>query len=168
MSEDLQPDNSQSKGELVPLNQPTSEVAYSGKQLSDLDSIKETMSERIKLAKTPEEMEKYLKLREEIQEQIEKEENAKLERKLLVITETRIIIASIVTVVIGWYLIRDLAPVVAPLLIILGLSKLLGYSSNEVSELLKGLTESYKTIQYVLPKDKSDKTRRKDDGQNRN
>jgi hypothetical protein len=131
---------------------------------SDLSAINENLTKRIKEAKTPEEIEKLLKLKESLQnqrlKQIEQEtaqfrlqeaqEQMRLNRRLTIIRELFTIAASITAVGIGWYLINN-SPLFAAFLIVFGLAKPLQYSLGEISNLLTSLSELTKN-QSGLPR----------------
>ena len=68
MTGNLQPEPK--KTELTKYSQPqsTSELILSTQEPSDLVIIKDNLAERIKLAKTPEEVGEYLKYRKDVQD----------------------------------------------------------------------------------------------------
>lgn len=134
-------------GDIVPVNQSS----------FNLDPIQVSLSEKMKLAKTPEEAKLYLDLIKERQQQIEQQEYAnfqlsetknqvKYERKIRVYKESVSVTFSLISIVLGIVTSTSI-PLIAPLLIILGLIKPLGYSIGEVVELYKGLTDSRKSSQ---------------------
>lgn len=134
-------------GDIVPVKQ----------SLSDLDPIKASLYNKIKLAKTPEETQNYLNLINQREQQIAQREyrnfqlsegknQIKYERKIAVYKESITVVFSIISIVLGM-LTTNSIPLIGPLLILLGLIKPLGYSIGEVVELLGGLTESRKLPQ---------------------
>lgn len=133
--------NSSSNGDITPIDS----------SLSNIDPIQASLSEKLKLAKTPEEAKRYLDLINQRQEQIRQQEytdfqlsesknQVKYERKIRVYKESVSVTFSVISIVLGIITITSI-PLIAPLLIILGLIKPLGYSIGEVVELFKGLNE---------------------------
>jgi hypothetical protein len=133
--------NSPSNSDIVPVN--SSE--------SNIDLIQANLSEKLKLAKTPEETKRYLDLINQRQEQIrqqkytdfqlsESKNQVKYERKIRVYKESVSVTFSLISIILGIVTSTSI-PLIAPLLIILGLIKPLGYSIGEVVELFKGLNE---------------------------
>ncbi len=147
---------------------------------SDLNAINENLTERIKQAETPQEIMEYLKLKDYVQNQVLKQieqETAKLRlqeakdqisfsRKLKIVYEVRIIVASAVTVAIGLYLLTR-SPVFGALLVTLGLAKPLEYSASEISDLLKNISELIKQFSGLIleNKGKSQETEESSGGQ---
>lgn len=141
MDDEQKLSNSSSNGDIVPVNQSS----------FNLDLIQVSLSEKMKLAKTPEEAKLYLDLIKERQQQIEQQEytnfqlsesknQVKYERKIRVYKESVSVTFSLISIVLGIVTSTSI-PLIAPLLIILGLIKPLGYSIGEVVELFKGLNE---------------------------
>ncbi len=141
MDDEQKLSNSSSNGDIVPVNQSS----------FNLDPIQVSLSEKMKLAKTPEEAKLYLDLIKERQQQIEQQEytnfqlsesknQVKYERKIRVYKESVSVTFSLISIVLGIVTSTSI-PLIAPLLIILGLIKPLGYSIGEVVELFKGLNE---------------------------
>ena len=136
-----------SSGDIVPVNQ----------LVSSLDPIQASLYEKMRLGETPEEVQSYLNLIKQREEQIEQIEYSnfqlsesknqiRYERKIAVYRETIASVFSIISVILG-ILVTSSMPLVAPLLIVFGLIKPLGYSIGEVVELFRGLTEARKLPQ---------------------
>lgn len=117
---------------------------------SDIEIYKEILAEKFALAKTAEECDRLIKVRQTIQELDRNnrqlnytEQSAKAQ---LVETQQKAtfqrrqqVIASVISVGIGIYFIQAL-PLAGLLFLILGLAKPLGYSLGEIGELFDGLT----------------------------
>jgi hypothetical protein len=141
----------------------SSDSSIQPSEQSDLLAINEYLTERIKSAKTPEEIREYLTLRDYVQSQALKQfeqetvkfklqqakDEIRFNRKLKVAREVRTLAASTVTTVIGLYLVAN-SPVFGAMLIILGLAKPLEYSLNEISDLFKNLSELLKQLPDLL------------------
>lgn len=131
-----------SKGDIFPIKQSE----------SNLDPIQSSLSEKIKLEKTSEEVQSYLNLIKQREEQIQQREyrnfqlsegtnQLKYDRKIAVYKESVAVVFSIISIVLGMLTIGSI-PLIAPLLIILALIRPLGYSMGEVVEFFRGITES--------------------------
>lgn len=155
---------SSSSRDIIPANQSSSNsgIIPANQSLSSLDPIQASLYDKLKLAKTPEEAQSYLNLIQQRQEQIEQREytnfqlsqgsnQIKYERKLGVYREIMSVVFSVAAIVLGLLTTRSI-PLIAPLLIILGLIKPLGYSLGEVLELYRGLNQSRKPPQGETPK----------------
>lgn len=113
----------------------SSDSSIQPSEQSDLVAINENLTERIKQAKTPEEIKELLELKDIVQDRSLRQieiEAAKLRlqeaknkisfgRKLTIAREIRIIVASAITIAVGLYLINA-SPVFGALILILGLA----------------------------------------------
>ncbi len=162
MAENQYPNLPQSSDEIVQIN----------KSLSALDSVERNLYEKVKLAKTPKEAQNYLQLIEQRQAQIERKvftefqleetkNQIKYDRKFAVYKEGLTTAFSVASIILGLSLTASMS-LISPLLIILGVIKPLGYSINEVVELLRGLIESTRTSKELSPNQK-DKNLEKSD-----
>ncbi len=113
-------------------NSLNSDIFALDKSKSSLDPIQASLYQRMELAKTPEETQGYLRLIEQRQRQLEQEKytnfelsqrenQLKYERKLAVYREVIAVILSITAIVLGMLTIGSI-PLIAPFLIILGLT----------------------------------------------
>ena len=133
---------------LLPYQMQSGEILKQDTQ-SDIEIYKEILAEKFALAKTAEECDRLIKVRQTIQELDRNnrqlnytEQSAKAQ---LVETQQKAtfqrrqqVIASVISVGIGIYFIQAL-PLAGLLFLILGLAKPLGYSLGEIGELFDGL-----------------------------
>lgn len=116
---------------------------------SDIQLYKAVLSDRFMLAETAEECEKIMDLRQKLQE-LDVEDRRlnytqqSAELQLREVTQKSMfqrgqqIVASVISVSVGVYFLQAL-PLAGLLFLILGLARPLGYSLDEVSDLLDGL-----------------------------
>jgi hypothetical protein len=116
---------------------------------SDIQIYKEILGEKFALARTHEECENLIELRQKIQEldtdsrrldYAEKSAEIQLQeaKQKVLFQRSQQIVASVVSVGIGIYFIQAI-PLAGLLFLILGLARPLGYSLGEISSLLDGL-----------------------------
>ena len=128
---------------------------------SDIQVYKEVLSERFALAKTAEEYESLIVLRQKIQKLDVEDRRLDYAQKSAEIQlqeakqkanfqRGQQIVASIVSVGIGIYSLQAL-PLAGLLFLILGLAKPLGYSLGEISGLLDGLKGFFRDSNEILP-----------------
>jgi len=130
-------------------NQSQSGVIVKREAQSDIQVYKEILGERFALAKTAEECERLIELRQKVQELDTEsrrldyaEESAKIQlqeaKQKAIFQRGQQVVASVVSVGIGIYFIQA-ASLAGLLFLILGLARPLGYSLGEISGLLDGL-----------------------------
>lgn len=147
MDDDQQSLSSSSNGDIIPAR-----LSSSG-----LDPIQVSLCDKLEAAENPEEVQAYLSLIKAREEQIRQKEyldfqiaesknQINYDRKLRVYKESVAVVFSIFAIILGIQTINSI-PLIAPLIIILGLIKPLGYSIGEVLELYKGLTQPQKSSQ---------------------
>lgn len=128
---------------------------------SDIQVYKEVLSERFALARTPEECERLIVLRQKVQELDVEDRRLDYAQKSAEIQlqeakqkanfqRGQQTVASIISVGIGIYFLQAV-PLAGLLFLILGLAKPLGYSLGEISGLLDGLKGFFKDSDEILP-----------------
>ena len=128
---------------------PIRDIVPSNQFPPSLDPIQASLYEKLRLATTPEEVQSYLNLIKQREEQIQQKEytdfqllqstnQINYERKFGVYRESTAVIFSLISIILGT---TSSIPLISPLLILLGLIKPLGYSIGEVVELSRGLTQ---------------------------
>lgn len=127
---------------------------------SDIEVYKEILVEKLALAKTSEECEKVIKMRQTVHE-LDREERQlnytqqSAETKLqedkqeAVFQRSQKVVASVISIGIGIYFIQAF-PLAGLLFLILGLAKPLGYSLLEIGYLLDGLKGFFKDSNELL------------------
>lgn len=134
---------------ILPSQSSTSGVIVKRETQSDIQTYKEVLGERFALAKTAEECEKLIELRQKIQkldtesrrlDYAEKSAEIQLQeaKQKSLYQRSQQVVASIISVCIGLYFIQAV-PLAGLLFLILGLARPLGYSLGEISGLLDGL-----------------------------
>lgn len=155
MTETPPPNTNQSEdtGSLVPYSQP----------LSDIDIIKQDIAQSIVSAKTLEEKRELLKMRAELEYQIETSKNNQYQRDLQQANKVTLKLSSLSSVVIGSvFIVLEIFGIlsykeyVGILLILLGLLTLLGYSPSDVSGLLDSFGNYVTKTKKNLPSSNSD------------
>ncbi len=130
-------------------DQSSGKVLIKRESQSDIEVYKEVLSDRFIEAKTVEEFEKLLVLRQRVQKldteemQLQQARQKDLLQRWLQITAITISIAS------GLYLLQTI-PLAGLLFLILGLTKPLGYSLGEVGNFLDSLNGSPKNSDELL------------------
>ena len=130
-------------------NQPQNEVVTSQEKKSYIQDYKVELGKRFALAKTSTELEEILDLSQIVHELDTKDKQLaysqelaeiqlREEKRKLVFQQSQQVVASIIAVGIGIYLI-PIAPLPSILFLVLGLAKSLGYSLGEVGSLLNEL-----------------------------
>jgi hypothetical protein len=130
-------------------NQSQSGAIVKREAQSDIQVYKEILGERFALAKTAEECERLIELRQKVQEldtesrrldYAEKSAEIQLQeaKQKALFQRSQQVVASIISVSIGIYFIQAV-PLAGLLFLILGLARPLGYSLGEISSLLDGL-----------------------------
>ncbi len=155
MTETPPPNTNQSEdsGSLVPYSQP----------LSDIDIIKQDIAQSIVSAKTLGEKRELLKMRAELEYQIETSKNNQYQRDLQQANEARLKLSSLSSVVIGSVFIvleifgkLSYTGYVGIFFILLGLVTLLEYSPSDVSSLLDSFGNYMTRTNKNLPPSNSD------------
>ncbi len=155
MSENSEEQNPQEEGITPYQPQPKGEITPSNPTSSDLDDISQSLAERVKKGENIEEIPKIISVLssvEDLKERRIKQEivksqaqEARNEIKFRRKIETTEIVSKkifgAVGVGIGVYLISN-APLLAPLLIIIGLSGVLDFKIKDVSELLLNMNNN--------------------------
>jgi len=130
-------------------NQSQSGVVIRREAQSDIQVYKEILGERFALAKTAEECERLIELRQKVQgldtesrrlDYAEKSAEIQLQeaKQKALFQRSQQVVASAISVGIGIYFIQAV-PLAGLLFLILGLARPLGYSLGEISGLLDGL-----------------------------
>mgnify|MGYP000019862666 FL=1 len=134
---------------LLPYQMQSGEILKQDTQ-SDIEVYKEILAEKFALAKTAEEYDRVIKMREKIQEldrnhrqlnYTQQSADAQLfeTKQKAIFQRSQQVVASVISVGIGIYFIQAL-PLAGLLFLILGLARPLGYSLGEIGELFDGLT----------------------------
>lgn len=130
---------------LVPYQLQSRDIAKQDAQ-SDILVYKEILIEKLALAKTPEECEKVIRMRQEVHELDRKERQLNYTQKSGdlhiqkdIFQRNQLVVASVISFGIGIYFIQSL-PLAGLLFLILGLARPLGYSLGEIGDLFDGLT----------------------------
>jgi hypothetical protein len=136
---------------------------------SDIQIYKEILGEKFALAKTPEECERLIELRQKIQEldtdsrrldYAEKSAEIQLQeaKQKALFQRSQQVVANVVSVGIGIYFIQAI-PLAGLLFLILGLARPLGYSLGEISSLLDGLKGFPKDSDEILSNGKDQESK---------
>jgi hypothetical protein len=145
-------------------NQLQSKLVVRQETLSDIQVYKEILCEKFALAKTADECERLIELRQKIHEldtgsrrldYAEKSAEVQLQeaKQKAFFQRGQQVVASIVSVGIGIYFIQA-APLAGLLFLVLGLARPLGYSLGEISDLLDGLKGFPKDSDELIPSEK--------------
>jgi|GEM_PF-1876207 len=157
-----------SKISVLPSQSSTSGAILKREARNDIQTYKEVLGERFALAKTAEECEKLIELRQKIQEldtesrrldYAEKSAEIQLQeaKQKALYQRSQQVVASVISVCIGLYFIQAV-PLAGLLFLILGLARPLGYSLSEISGLLDGLKGFPKNSDKLLSNGKEQKS----------
>ncbi len=113
---------------------------------SDIQAYEKILVERAEQSETPEELEKWIELRQEVHKLDRNnrqlnytQQSAEFQFEKDIFQRRQQVIASVISVGIGICFIQTF-PLAGLLIVILGLAKPLGYSLGEIGELFNGLT----------------------------
>lgn len=141
-------------------NQSQSGAIVKREAQSDIQVYKEILGERFALAKTAEEFERLIEVRQKVQkldiasrrlDYAEKSAEIQLQeaKQKALFQRSQQVVASLISVSIGIYFIQAV-PLAGLLFLILGLARPLGYSLGEISGLLDGLKGFLKDSDELL------------------